>query len=70
MCALPSNNLVDAEARFIEIGDRLSERCPEAAISVGFTDLRAGDVLQDAINRADHDLYARRKEMAIASTHP
>lgn len=59
--SLPGADLATAEQRLREFGVILGEESPGATASVGFAELRDGDVLDDLIARADHALVAGRR---------
>jgi diguanylate cyclase (GGDEF)-like protein len=60
VCALPDTSIADAGRRLVQVQVLLNSADPPIGLSVGLTELRRDDVLQDAVNRADRDLYARR----------
>jgi diguanylate cyclase (GGDEF)-like protein len=61
VCALPGSTLVTASRRFDDVQALLTEAYPDAVLSVGLADLRPEESMQDAIDRADRDLYDHRR---------
>jgi diguanylate cyclase (GGDEF)-like protein len=60
VCSMPDMSPADARARFRTIGDALAAVDPSYSISLGFTESRAEDTLEDLIARADADLLDGR----------
>jgi diguanylate cyclase (GGDEF)-like protein len=65
VCALPKASVAAAVSRFEEVSALLATAMPGAMVSVGLTGVEAGDSLDDAIARADRELYAARKAPAL-----
>lgn len=57
---LPGLDLDEARDRFAAVTHEVDRLCPGTTISVGVALLRDGDLLEDAVRRADADLYAAR----------
>ena len=60
LCALPAGTVKDAQRRFEDLNSELSAGPTARSVSVGFTELRDGDTLEDVIDRADRALLAIR----------
>jgi diguanylate cyclase (GGDEF)-like protein len=61
VCALPGSTLESATRRFEEVRVMLGDLHPGAAFSVGLAAQERGDTLQATIDRADRDLYEKRR---------
>jgi diguanylate cyclase (GGDEF)-like protein len=61
VCALPGAHLADAERRFAELGEVLANAIVGASVSVGLAELRGDESLEQAIGRADREMYERRR---------
>ena len=61
VCALPGSTLATARRRFDDVQALLTSACAGAALTVGLADLRPNESMQEAINRADRDLYDHRR---------
>jgi diguanylate cyclase (GGDEF)-like protein len=61
VCALPGSTLVTASRRFDDVQALLTKAYPDAVLSVGLADLRPEESMQEAIDRADRDLYDHRR---------
>ena len=64
VCALPGSTLASARRRFDDVQTRLSEACADAVLTVGLAELQPDEPPEDAINRADRDLYRQRRSPA------
>jgi diguanylate cyclase (GGDEF)-like protein len=60
VCALPGSTLATAGRRFDDVQALLTAACSGAVLTVGMADLGPDESMQDAIDRADRDLYDRR----------
>jgi diguanylate cyclase (GGDEF)-like protein len=60
VCALVGAELATAEMRFGDIARTLAGAIAGTSVSVGFAELREGETLDKAIDRADRDMYVRR----------
>jgi diguanylate cyclase (GGDEF)-like protein len=60
LCALPGTELEGARRRFDEVVANLTERSPEASVSIGLARLNDSDTLDTLTARADAALYAGR----------
>ena len=61
VCALPGGTAEVAEESLARARSALSRLVPGATISAGFAELRPTDTIDDAIHRADTELYRRRR---------
>lgn len=61
VCALLDTDLNDVTSRFGEVKSLLAARTGGGSMSVGLTEFRAGDTVEDLIGRADSAMYARRR---------
>jgi GGDEF domain-containing protein len=59
LCALPNVTLAEAQARFDDLRAEL-KATRDSSVSVGFSELSAGDSAETLIARADGDLLAHR----------
>jgi diguanylate cyclase (GGDEF)-like protein len=62
VCALPNVSVAAAVIRFEEVAALLATAFPGARVSIGLTAVETGESLDDAIARADRELYAGRKK--------
>ena len=62
VCALVGSQLATAETRFGDIARALSDAIKGSSVSVGFALLQEGETLDHTIDRADRDMYDRRKD--------
>ncbi len=53
--------LAESERRFAYVSDVLSRAASEASISVGLVELRDKENIEAVIDRADHEMYERRR---------
>jgi diguanylate cyclase (GGDEF)-like protein len=60
VCALPGTSAAEAAQRLEDVCRALETSCPGASMSAGLAELGDGDSLDDLIQRADEELYARR----------
>ena len=60
VCAIPGGHLLDVEERFLEVGKALASVIAGASLSVGLAELRPQEALEEAIERADREMYDRR----------
>ena len=60
VCALVGAELATAETRFGDHRATLADAIAGTSVSVGFAELREGETLDQAIDRADRDMYVRR----------
>lgn len=60
VCALPGGTAEVAEASLARVRSRLDRLMAGATVSAGYAELRPADAIDDAIRRADADLYRRR----------
>ena len=61
VCALPGSTTESAARRFDDVATLLRELHPGAEFTVGIAAQERGDTLQATIDRADRDLYAKRR---------
>ena len=61
VCALPGSTTQSAARRFEEVAALLRELHPGAEFTVGIAAQERGDTLQATIDRADRDLYRKRR---------
>jgi diguanylate cyclase (GGDEF)-like protein len=61
VCALPGSTMESAARRLAEVGQLLSELHPGAGFTFGLAAQERGDTLQATIDRADQDLYRKRR---------
>jgi diguanylate cyclase (GGDEF)-like protein len=61
VCALPGTLLPEAQARFAEIGEALGHAVEGATISVGLVQVLKHEELDQAIGRADRQMYDGRQ---------
>jgi diguanylate cyclase (GGDEF)-like protein len=61
VCAIADIDLEQAKRRFVAVSDSLARSVAGARITVGLTELRAGDTLGELIERADAALLATRR---------
>ncbi len=66
-CTLSGSDIEGARRRFDEVARDLTERSPEASVSVGLAALADPDTLDELIGRADAALYAGRRGAPRAS---
>lgn len=67
VCALQDCVLAEAERRFSEIGEVLAGAVAGASLSMGLAELRGGESLGAVIDRADHEMYDRRRTRRIGA---
>ena len=67
LCTLSGSDIEGARRRFDEVARDLTERSPEASVSVGLAALADPDTLDELIGRADAALYAGRRGAPRAS---
>jgi diguanylate cyclase (GGDEF)-like protein len=65
VCALPDSRLAAAERRFTDIGTALSSAIAGASVSIGLVELRGEESLEAVIDRADREMYDRRRARRI-----
>lgn len=61
VCALPGSPLADAEQRFIDVNASLARTSGGGSVSVGLAEMRDWESLEQAIGRADRDMYHGRR---------
>ena len=61
VCGLTDLRLAESERRFAYVSDVLSRAASGASISVGLAELRDKENIAAVIDRADHEMYERRK---------
>ena len=61
VCALPGSTLESAARRFADVAALLRELHPGATFTVGIAAQERGDTLQATVDRADRDLYEKRR---------
>ena len=61
VCALPGSTLESATRRFADVAALLRELHPGATFTVGIAVQERGDTLQATVDRADRDLYDKRR---------
>ncbi|MCA1683049.1 MAG: GGDEF domain-containing protein [Actinobacteria bacterium] len=64
VCVLLDADLQDVESRFCEVKALLAGRTGGGSMSVGMTEFRPGDSVEDLVGRADHEMYATRRQRA------
>jgi diguanylate cyclase (GGDEF)-like protein len=64
VCALPGSTTESAARRFDEVAALLRELHPAADFTVGIAAQERGDTLAATIDRADRDLYEKRRQAA------
>jgi diguanylate cyclase (GGDEF)-like protein len=57
VCALTGTDPDDARRRFGDIAETLARDHDQATVSIGVTDLRPGDTLEQLVNRGDAEMY-------------
>jgi diguanylate cyclase (GGDEF)-like protein len=67
LCTLSGSDIEGARRRFDEVARNLTDRSPEASVSVGLAALADPDTLDELIGRADAALYAGRRGAPRAS---
>ena len=60
LCALPGTGIEGARRRFDDVARKLTEKRPEASVSIGLAALEDTDALDELTERADAALYAGR----------
>jgi diguanylate cyclase (GGDEF)-like protein len=60
VCALPGSRLQEAERRFTHVGRLLEDAMPASSVSFGLAELQFGEHFDDAVRRADVEMYRRR----------
>jgi len=65
VCVLLDADLLDVQSRFSEVRHLLAARTDGRSISVGMTEFRPGDNVEDLIGRADHSMYESRRARAV-----
>jgi diguanylate cyclase (GGDEF)-like protein len=68
VCALVDTPMVSARERLGEVTRRLA--ASHIQVSVGFSELEGGDSLAELVERADLDLYRRRRRLQVARDVP
>jgi diguanylate cyclase (GGDEF)-like protein len=61
VCGLPDVGLTEAERRFTDVANLLSAEYPEASLSIGIAELQHGETGAEVIDRADQEMYNRRR---------
>jgi diguanylate cyclase (GGDEF)-like protein len=67
VCGLPDMTMAEAANRFSLVNADLGAT-QQSSVSVGLTELKADDTLQDLIVRADEVMYAERQQLRSART--
>jgi len=67
VCALPGGNGQVAEESLARVRSTLARLLPGASVSAGCAEMQAADTIDDAIRRADTDLYRRRGQQHASS---
>jgi diguanylate cyclase (GGDEF)-like protein len=61
VCGLPDVGLTEAERRFNDVANLLSTQYPQASLSIGLAELQSGETGAEVIDRADQEMYHRRR---------
>jgi diguanylate cyclase (GGDEF)-like protein len=64
VCAMPGSKVVDAGRRLDEVAELLGVAIIGATFSIGLVQLRDGESLEEAIGRADREMYDSRRRPA------
>ena len=67
VCGLPGAAAGDVDRRFGQVADLLARLSPGTTVTVGLAVLEAGDSVEDALQRADDDLYYSKRRAAVTS---
>jgi putative two-component system response regulator len=65
VCALPGQTVAQAEARYAQIADHLSERGSGARMTAGLAARLGGDSLEQLVDRADQAMLRIRREQGV-----